>query len=135
MRRDQSGMALVESILLGLVTIVPLVWGLAMLDHVHRAALGATNAAREAGFAASRSEGGDQGSVDRAVALALKSQNLDGGRARVQIAFPQGRVRGGLIRVAIRYPVPLFDLPVLGGAPSVWVTAHHHALIDRHRSR
>jgi hypothetical protein len=130
-------MALVESILLGLVMIVPLVWGLVMLDHVHRAALGATTAAREAGLAAGRLADStiDRSSVDRAVALALRSQQLDTDRARVELSFPEGMVRGGLVRVGIRYPVPMLDLPVLGELPSVWVTAHHDAVIDRYRSR
>lgn len=137
MNRDQEGMALVESVLLSLVTIVPLIWGLAMLDHVHRAALGASTAAREAGFAASRVADSDmdRDSVDHAVALALNSQDLDAERARVDLSFPQGTARGGLVRVAIRYPVPMLDLPVLGTAPSVWVTARHEAIIDRYRSR
>lgn len=137
MKRNQQGMALVESILLGLVTIVPLVWGLTMLDHVHRAALGATTAAREAGFAAGRlrDPAADHASVERAVALALNAQDLDVDRARVEVSFPEGTVRGALIRVAIRYPVPMLDVPALGDASSVWVTARHDAVIDRYRSR
>ena len=137
MKRGEQGMALVESILLGLVTIVPLVWGLAMLDHVHRAALATTSAAREAGFAAGRlaDPSGEERSVERAVALALSDQHLDVDRARVDVAFPQGTARGALVRVAVRYPVPMLSLPGLDLGPSVWVTAQHDAVIDRYRSR
>ena len=128
-------MALVETILLAFVLIVPLVLLLGMLDHIHRAALGATTAAREAGFALAGSS--DPASEDPAgaVALALRGQGLDIQRAGVEVSLPERSERGGLIRVQVRYRVPLVDIPALGDLPGVSITATHDAVIDRYRSR
>lgn len=137
MRRDQEGLALIESILLTLVLIVPLVWLLGLLGHVHRAALGATAAAREAGFAIARETGGTaaRSGIDTAIALALRDQHLDVRRARVAVSLPNGAVRGGSVHIEIGYPVPMLDLPIFDRLPSISVTAEHDVIIDRYRSR
>lgn len=137
MKRKERGFAVVEAILLSLVLIVPLVWLLGMLNQVHRAALGASAAAREAGFALARGTdpGEDGDRVDVTVAVALKDHQLDVGRARVDLSLSDGTSRGGLLRIEVRYPVPMLDLPVLKQLPSIWVTARHDAIVDRYRSR
>lgn len=137
MRREQEGLALTEAILLALVLIVPLVWLLGMLEQVHRAALGTTAAAREAGFAIARDAGGRGGrsGIDVAVALALRDQHLDVRRARVAVSLPNGAERGGSVHVEIDYPVPMLDLPIFKRLPSISVSAEHDVIIDRYRSR
>lgn len=137
MKREESGMALVEAILLGLVLVVPLLWMLGMLDHVHRAALGASTAAREAGFAVAAAEepGGDGSLLRRSVALAMRDQGLEPSQARVDLSVGDGGQRAATVRVEVRYPVPMLDVPLLGRLPSVWVTARHVAAIDRYRTR
>jgi hypothetical protein len=130
-------MALVEAVLLGLVLMVPLVWLLGVLDHVHRAALGATTAAREAGFAVASATDPQRArdSMQRAIALALDDHSLDVERARVHLSLPDGGERGSVASVEVRYPVPVIDVPAFGGLPSVWVTARHVATVDPYRSR
>lgn len=137
MRREQEGFALVEAILLALVLIVPLVWLLGMLAHVHRAALGTTAAAREAGFAVARDTTGTAGpsGIDMAVARALRDQHLDVRRARVGVSLPNGTERGGAVHIEIVYPVPMLDLPIFDRLPSISVSVEHDVIIDRYRSR
>ena len=128
-------MALVEAILLGLVLMVPLVWMLGFLDHMHRAALGATAAARSVGFevAAGTSPSGVQ--IERAVALALRDQGLASAAAELDVRVSDDGERGGLVQVEVRYPVPMLDMPSVGQPPSLWVTARHDAVVDPYRSR
>lgn len=135
MNPDQRGMALVEAILVGLLLMVPLLWLLGFLDHVHRAALGATSAARSAGFEAAASADPEEARVEEAVALALEDQDLSPGQAQFDISVSREGERGGLVQVAVRYPVPMLDLPSVGQLPSLWVTARHDAIVDRYRSR
>lgn len=136
-REDETGMALVEAILLGLALIVPLLWGLGMLDHLHRAALGASSAAREVGSAVTRaSDPAHPGAeIDVALGSALTDQGLDPGRALLRLSLPDGAGRGEEVVVEIRYPVAMLELPLIGRFPSVWVNARHETVIDRYRSR
>lgn len=128
-------MALVESILLALLLLVPLIWLLGMLDHLHRAALGTTTAAREAGFALAGSQDPAVDDPSTVVALSLTAQGLDPGRAEVDVSLDDGDERGGVVRVQVRYRVPVLDLPLLGDLPAVSVNATHNAVIDPYRSR
>ena len=65
MKLDEFGQSLVEAILVGLVMIVPLIWALGVLADLHRSALAASAAAREAGFEAARADSASD--ADRAV--------------------------------------------------------------------
>ena len=47
-----TGQAMIETIVLGLLMLVPLVWLLGVLADVHRTSLAAAAAVRAAGFAA-----------------------------------------------------------------------------------
>ena len=128
-------MALVETVLLALVLIIPVLWLLGMLDHVHRAALGATTAAREAGFGLAAAPESSAQELRRLVVLGLRSQGLDPNRAGVDISRADGTERGGTVRVEVRYRVPMLDVPMLADLPAVWVRATHDVVIDRYRSR
>ena len=79
MKRDQRGQALLESILLGLLLIAALLWALGVLADLHRGALAASAAAREAGFDAARSASasGANVAVDAAVRRAFADEDLD----------------------------------------------------------
>lgn len=135
MMRAARGMALVETMLLGLVLIVPLLWLLGFLDHMHRAALGATTAAREAGFAtAAAVDPASRSGAEEAVSLALEGHGLDVDRADLRLRVPNGGRRGGLVRVQVRYLVPMIGLPGLDSF-GLWVSARHDAAIDTYRSR
>jgi hypothetical protein len=134
----QRGQALIETLLLGLVMMAPLLWGLGVLADLHRAALATTSAAREAGFEAARSVDPTQArrAAEAAVGMALKNQGLDPNKARVEWSFSQLR-RGEPIEVIVSYPVPVFQAPFIGAVsgPSIWTRAKTVARIDAYRSR
>jgi hypothetical protein len=139
LHRPERGAALVETVLLGLILIVPLIWALGVLGELHRGALAATAAAREAGLDAARST--DLGSADRSVAAAVttafRNQGLDPNDARVRWTAGSTLRRGGTVEVEVRYPVTVLQAPLLGAVsgPSVWVEARHVARVDLYRSR
>ena len=119
--------------------MVPLMWGLGVLADLHRSALAATAAAREAGQDAARAsslEAAD-GAIDLAVALALRDQGLDVDYARVRWSSSSELERGGIVEVEVAYPVTVAQALFLGrvAGPSIWVTARHVARIEPYGSR
>ncbi len=140
MRRDhEDGQALLETIILGLLLIVPIIWLLGLLGEMQRAALATTSAAREAAADASRSTdaSGARGSIARAVRISLLDQGLDPSRVRVQASTPSGFARGGIVRVRVSYPVQALAVPLLGSLtdPVIWVRSQSSMVIEPYRSR
>lgn len=137
--RADAGQALVETILLGLLLLVPLMWCLGVLADLHRSALGTTAAAREAAADGARSTTPADAarSVDRAVASALDDEGLDPARARVDVSIPAGLERGAPVEVEVAYPVTVLQAPLIGrvSGPSIWVRARGIARVDPYRSR
>ena len=131
-------MAMVETLLLGLLLLVPLIWALTTLSQLHRAALATTAAAREAGFDAARATTVPDAErrIEAAVAAAFDDHGLDPDAARVQWVRP-ALVRGGAVEIRVSYPTAVFQAPFLGSVtgPEVWVNASHSARVDRYRSR
>jgi hypothetical protein len=136
---DQRGLALLEVILIGLLVFAPVIWAIGVLADVHRSALAATDAVREAAFEGGRSSGLlDAGrSVDGAVRQAFADEGLDPRRAKVEWAGSPGFRRGGSIEVRVAYPVTVLQAPLIGrvSGPSIWVRATTVARIDPYRSR
>ena len=136
---DERGQALIESVLLGTLLIIPIVWALMVLTDVHRAALAATSAAREAGFEVVRSDDltAAARSVDRAVALALENHGLDADDSNVRWSAPNGLERGARVEVHVAYPVGVVRFPFLGevSGPLVWVRSTLVARVDPFASR
>lgn len=130
-----DGFALVETILLGLLLAVPLIWTLMMLADLHRGALASGAAAREAGFDAARAATRASGdvAVRAAVERAFADHGLDPRDARVRWSAPAG-TRSGAVEVEISYPVRVLQVPFLGsvGGPAVWLRAQHSAPVDRY---
>jgi hypothetical protein len=137
-RRD-SGQSLIETIVLGLLFLVPVIWALGVLADLHRGALAATAAAREAGFEAARSTSqSEAASAARAAfARAFANHGLDPGLADLRLATPAGMERGSAVEVEVSYPVTVLQAPILGriAGPSIWVRAAHVSRIDPYRSR
>jgi hypothetical protein len=137
-RKSESGQAVVEALLLGMLLLVPLIWTLGVLADLHRSALAATAAAREAGFDAARSAtlAAADAAVAEAVERALADQGLDPGEARVRWDAGSSLRRGGAVEVEVAYPVTVVQAPLLGrvSGPSVWVRARHVARVDPYRS-
>lgn len=137
--RADHGQALIETLLLGLIMMAPLLWGLGILADLHKSALATSAAAREAGFEAARSidPRDAKNSADIAIATALKDHGLDPSRARVEWAIG-GLVRGSAVEVVVSYPVPVVAAPFLGevtSGPAIWTHAKSVARVDRFRSR
>lgn len=134
---NQRGAAMVETMLLGLLLLIPLIWVLGVLSELHRAALATTSAAREAGFDAARAATPSEVErrIDVAVATALADHGIDPGNARVEWATDLER--GGEVELRVSYDVPVFQAPLLGsvGGPSISVSASHVARVDPYRSR
>ncbi|HEX2295196.1 MAG TPA: hypothetical protein VHN37_07805 [Actinomycetota bacterium] len=135
---NERGSALVETLLLGLLLLVPLIWTLGILADLHRAALATTAAAREAGFDAARATTVSEAerAVDAAIAAALVDHGVDPSRARVE--WTRSRLaRGAPVEVTVSYSVPVLQAPFLGdaGGPGITVNASHVARVDPYRSR
>lgn len=130
-------MATIETLMLGLLLLVPLIWALGVLSELHRAALATTTAAREAGFDAARTGSTTEAErrIDAAVASALRDHGLDPGLADVEWTSALGR--GGEVELRVSYDVPVLQAPLIGsvGGPSITVSASHVARVDPYRSR
>ena len=128
---------MVETLLLALVLLIPLIWALGVLSELHRAALATTSAVREAGFEAARAAtlGEAERRIDVAVATALTDHGIDPARARLE--WTSDFERGGQVELRVSYDVPVLQAPLLGsiGGPSVSVSASHVARVDPYRSR
>ena len=137
--KAEAGQALIETILLGLVMLVPLLWGLGVLADLHRTALAANAAARDAGLAASRSTDlrAADSTVTNSVAGAFSDHGLDPADARVRWTSSSGLQRGGTVEIQVSYPVPVLQAPFIGrvSGPSIWVNARHLGRVDPYRSR
>ena len=136
--RDERGAALVETILLALVLLVPLMWALGVLSDLQRGALATAAASREAGASAARAS--DVVERDRAVARAVveafSDHGLDPRRAEVSVQW-EGGARGAAVEVVVGYQVSVLQAPFLGevSGPSIEVSARHIARIDPYASR
>jgi hypothetical protein len=125
----ERGAALVEALFLCLILLVPVVWGLAVLDQVHRAALASTAAVRDAGFEAIRAPDiATAGrAIDAAVTAALRDQGLDPDHAEVRWSAPGRLERGTRVEISVRFHVevlgdwlPLASVPVMANH-ALWV--------------
>ena len=138
MKSNEQGHALIETVLLGLLFLAPLLWGLGVLADIHRTALAATAAAREAGFEASRAMDvrSAQRFAQRAVEDAFRDQGLPTSKVKVRLAVGTLE-RGAPVQVLVSSPVTVVQAPFLGrvSGPSVWIHAKHVARVDPYRSR
>ncbi|MGH2808184.1 MAG: hypothetical protein ACRDKT_13025 [Actinomycetota bacterium] len=139
MKHDEAGSALIETFLLALVLLVPLLWALGILAELHRGALATSAAAREAGMEAARSA--DAASAERAVTdavhRALIDHGVDPSRATVRWSTDPGFPRGAAVEVVVTYPVTVTQAPLLGevAGPAIVVRASHVARIDPYAGR
>ena len=137
--RSESGQALTETLLLGLLLFVPLIWALGVLGDLHRTALATTAAVRDAGVvAAGASSAGDaEVAIDAAVARALNDHGLTTRVAELRWGAVPSFERGARVEISVRYPVTIVQAPLLGrvAGPSIWVDARHVARLHPFISR
>ena len=136
---SEKGQALTETVLLGLLLLVPLIWVLGVLADVHRSALAATAAARDGGTSAARSADPASAALalDVAIARALQDHGLPAADAVSSWAAAPRFERGARVEVRVRYPVPVMQAPLLGrvAGPAIWIEASHVARIHPFISR
>ena len=136
---NERGQALIETLLLGLLLLVPLIWSLMILSEMHSAALAATAAVRDAGVVASAagSETEARVAIDRAVRAAFVDQGLPTAPVQMRWALVPRFERGARVEIDVRFPVRVMRVPFLGAAtgPSIWVDARHvsrlHPFVSR----
>lgn len=137
--RPEAGQALIETVLLGLLFLVPVVWGLGVLADLHRGALAATAAARAAGFDAARATASTdaQRAATSAFRRAFIDHGIDPADASFRLTGGRGFTRGRAIELEVVYRVSVLQAPLLGkvAGPSILVRARHSARIDLFRSR
>jgi hypothetical protein len=135
----QRGQALMETILLGLLLLVPLMWALGVLADLHRVSLAATSAARDASIeaVAARDPADALRAMDRAVARAFESHRLDPRLVRVRADMSQRLQRGSALSIEVTFPVTVLQAPLLGrvAGPSIWVEARRVARVPLYGSR
>ena len=135
---SERGQSLIETLLLGLFLLMPLLWGLGVLADLHRTALATTSAVREAGFEAARASdlNDAQRTADHAIMRALLDHGVDPSKARVEWSLSRLE-RGRPVQIVISYPVSVLAAPFVGrvSGPSVWIHAKHVARIDPYASR
>ena len=135
---SERGQSLIETLLLGLFLMMPLLWGLGVLADLHRTALATTSAVREAGFEAARASdlNGARRAADHAITRALLDHGVDPSKARVEWSLSRLE-RGRPVQIVISYPVSVFSAPFIGKVtgPSVWIHAKTVARIDPYGSR
>ena len=137
--KPETGHAVIETLFLGLVLLVPMIWMLTVFGELHAAALATSSAARESGFESARSTdviSADEG-IARSVSEAIADHGLDPRRVDIRWSPPEGWRRGAAVEIVVTYSVPVFQAPLLGAItePSIPITARHIATIDRYRSR
>ena len=139
--RDQAGTALVETIWLGLLLLVPLVYLLLAVFDVQRASYGVSAATRAAGraYVLAPDVGTAQARAAQAAAVALRDQGLDLPPGAMAVSCLPGAGSclqpGSSVQVTLSVQVPLPFVPdALGGAaPSIRVSSTHLAPYGSYR--
>lgn len=134
--QNESGTAVIESVILGIVLILPTIWLLSVLGSVHSAALATNSAVREAGAVVSSALDAPR-DLDALAEETLRNHGLDPAAGGLEVSAPDGFTRGAAVHIAISYRVAVFDPPFLGAriGPAVTVRSRHIARIDPYRSR
>jgi Flp pilus assembly protein TadG len=130
--RSEDGAATLEVMVLGVVLIVPLIWLVAVLADVHRAALAVDAAAREVGWELTHH--GSSDTIDEAAAAAFRDQGLD--VSRVTVSWDGSGDRGEVVIVRTSYPVSVASFPWIGAlsGPTIQVHAVHRVMAPSYGS-
>jgi hypothetical protein len=139
-RRD-SGRAIVEFLVVGLLVLVPIVYFVVTLSRVQAAAFAASTASREAGRAFTTATTEDEAYARATVAARISFDDYDFGADGTMglscdgspCLRPEGRVEAV---ATVRVRLPLLPDLLSGAIPAVLpVSATHVATVDRFRGR
>lgn len=131
---SEQGSSLIESLILGILILLPIAFMVVEFGEIQRAAIGVSAASREAGraFVTSRSNSEAESRARAAANSVMSIHRLDPSRATVSIA---GELkRGSEVRVEVTYRTPEVPLPLLGAIPAMTLRSSHIETVDRHRS-
>ena len=141
LRRRDSGRAIVEFLVVGLLVLVPIVYFVVTLSRVQAAAFAASTASREAGRAFTTATTEDDAYVRAGAAARISFEDYDfGADGTVGLSCdgspclrPEGRVEAV---ATVRVRLPLLPDLLSGAIPAVLpVSATHVATVDRFRGR
>lgn len=134
MRHSDEGSSMIESLLLTVLMILPLAFAVVAFGSLQRAAIAVNSAAREAGraFTTSSDPGDAAGRATRAANSVLRSHGLSPGASWVNVEG--SLVRGGVVRVEVRYRSRVIEIPLLTDLGPVEIRSTHVEVVDRHRS-
>ena len=138
--RDERGTAIVETVWLGILLLVPLVYVVLSVFEVQRGAFATTTAARSAAraFALAPDDAAGAVAARAAARQAFADQGIDGAPVDVEVTCtPYADCHSGTsiitVRVATRVDLPLVPEALGGGTPSFALDASHTVPIGRYQ--
>lgn len=139
--RDERGGAIVETVWLGILLLVPLVWVVVSVFDVQRGAFATTTAARSAAraFALAPTDAAGQRAAEAAARQALADQGVRDVPVEVEVSctpYPTQCHSGTsviTVRVATRVTLPLVPDVLGGGRPSFALDAAHTVPIGQYQ--
>lgn len=130
----ETGSSLVESLLIGLFTLVPIVFIVIEVGFVQRAAIATAVAAREAGrsFVTAPAPSDALGRAEAVAHQIITLHQLE--PAKVSVLVDGELKRGSQVAVEVAYVTPAVPVPLIGSIPGFKVSSRHVEQVDRHRS-
>lgn len=137
--RDETGSALIEFLLVGLLLLVPVLYIALAVLRVQAAGLASTQAVRQAAraFVVADDTAVGRRAADTAVRVALEDQGFQAAPGAVSIRCEPGCLApGSLVQVRLAWAVdlPWLPEPVHQWLPSVPITTVHEFGVDDYRS-
>jgi hypothetical protein len=139
-RRDDTGSAIVEFIVIGVCVLVPMVYVVQCAMTVQAAALASSQAVREAGraFSTAAVEADGRSRAAAAARLAFADQGLDLPVGALRLACADGPCLspGSVVDVSLAWQVPLPWLPAAWtgeGRAALPITAFQRVPVDDYR--
>lgn len=136
-RRDESGSAIVEFVVLGVVLLGVLVEVIVMFGTLQRATLATSAAAREVGRAVVLADSIDDAASRSAIVIGQAAGNHGLPAESLRASLDGELARGERLRITVATEVPVLRIPFVGPvwpSLSVPVEATHVVQVDRYRS-
>lgn len=125
---------MIESLLLGLMMILPLAFAVVYFAQLQREAIAVNSASREAVRAYVTAPNAMEGAARARAAAdgAIRGGSLDPARSTLVVDGPL--TRGAPVRATVRYRSESSEIPLISTLGPVEISATHTEIVDRHRS-
>lgn len=136
-RRHESGSAIVEFVVLGVVLLGVFVEVIVMFGTLQRATLATSAAAREVGRAVVLADSIDDAGSRSAIVIGQATANHGLPAESLRASLDGELARGERLRITVATEVPVLRIPFIGPvwpSLSVPVEATHVVQVDRYRS-